>query len=97
MEYICVKWIHNLDNEPILLYSEIDFSRKEVRKIEIFKDGTVGYADILLEINGSRLSEGKIPTIEEISIDSQFIPHKISREEFLKILNDKLGFAKKEV
>lgn len=74
MDYICVKWIHDFNDESILLYSEINSKSKEIRKIEEFRNGIVGYADKNNEINGSRLLEGRMPTIEEFAADRQFIP-----------------------
>ena len=45
MRYIKVKWIHSYPDEPVLLYSEIDDSGWEVRKVEVFPDGAYGYAN----------------------------------------------------
>lgn len=39
MKYLFVRWIHNFPDEPVLLYSELDKSRFETRKIEVFPDG----------------------------------------------------------
>ena len=38
MTYIKVQWIHNFEDEPILLYSELDSMRNEVRKVEVYKN-----------------------------------------------------------
>ncbi len=82
VKYLKVQWIHNFDDEPVMLYSEIDINRNEVRKIEIYKDGTVGYADKVSEYNGSLLSELPMPTLREIASDSQFRPKEILKHEF---------------
>jgi len=39
MEYLKVHWKHDYPNEPVLLYSERDDERREVRKVDVF--GTV--------------------------------------------------------
>ncbi len=44
MKYIRVKWNHLFSDEPVLLFSELDDARWEVRKIEVFRDGHQGYA-----------------------------------------------------
>lgn len=40
--YIKVHWIHNFEDDPIFLYSELDSKRNEIRKIEVYKDGKSG-------------------------------------------------------
>jgi hypothetical protein len=37
--YLRVKWIHDFEDEPDLLYYELDEERYAARSIEIFKDG----------------------------------------------------------
>lgn len=44
MEYIKVRWIHDHEDEPILLYSELDHDRFELRKVEVYEDGSAGWA-----------------------------------------------------
>lgn len=45
VEYLKVRWFHENSDEPVVLMSELDASRYEVRKVEIFADGRIGYAD----------------------------------------------------
>jgi hypothetical protein len=82
MNYICVKWKHAFSDEPILLYSEMDDNRWEVRKVEIFADGRVGYATAVESSGGSHLGEAPIPSVQEIANDPQFEPTVITKEEF---------------
>ena len=42
--YIDVEWRHELPPEPIRLASEIDAHRMEIRKLEFFRGGSVGWA-----------------------------------------------------
>lgn len=44
MTYIKVKWIHEFVDEPIWLYGELNDEMGELRKIEIFPNGELGYA-----------------------------------------------------
>jgi hypothetical protein len=46
MIYIKVKWSHSFPDEPILLYSELDRERCEIRKVEAFPGGRMGYAGL---------------------------------------------------
>lgn len=39
MDYVLVEWDHDLDDEPCLVYSELDESRRETRKVEFFRNG----------------------------------------------------------
>lgn len=82
MQYLKVAWIHDLDDEPSLIYSEIDDQRYETRKIEIYKDNSFGLADKNLEFGGTRLGLEAVPEIDEIKDDPQFVPLYISQDEF---------------
>ena|SRR5690606_23619164 len=82
MTYLKVKWLHRLAGEPVLLFSELSDSRKELRKVEVYRDGRYDYADELVTTGGAVLSETPIPTMDEIGADPQFDPVEIDREEF---------------
>jgi hypothetical protein len=84
MEYIFVKWLHNDPEYPVLLYSELDERRFETRKVEIFLDGTKGYASEFEECR-TDLGYVPVPTLSEIAEDPQFEPFEITREEFEKV------------
>lgn len=80
--YIKVRWIHDLPEEPVLLYSELDSERYEVRKVEIYLDGRKGYADASVSVGGARLGEVPVPELAEIAADPQFQPESISKVDF---------------
>ena len=82
MRYIAVQWHHNLPDEPIDLYSEIDDDRWEVRKVEIYRDGRIGYADSSEQRGDTRLGEVPIPSLDEIESDPEFTPREITAAEF---------------
>lgn len=44
MQYIKVKWVHPPNEYPVMLYSELDDRRYEIRKVEVFADGRMQYA-----------------------------------------------------
>ena len=54
MEYVLVEWDHDLDDEPYLVYSELDEDRLETRKIEFFRNG------ICFSYGGERGNEGAL-------------------------------------
>ena len=97
MKYLRVAWIHDFDDEPSMIFSEIDNSRYEKRKIEIYSDDSFGLADQNLEFGGTRLGLEPIPEINEIKIDQQFIPEYISKEEFEDAWSQYLIFCQKRL
>ncbi len=82
MEYIKVKWIHSFLDEPVLLYSEIDEQRWELRSVEVFADGRIGYANGEISTETTGLSEDPIPQLKDIAADPEFQPEEISKDEF---------------
>ena len=84
MEYIRVKWLHLHQDEPVLLYSELDKNRWETRKVEVFADGRVGFASATeaTPSTKTKLSLEPLPTLEEIASDPQFQPAVITKDEF---------------
>ena len=82
-----MEWKHGLDDEPVILYSELDDDRWERRKVEVFADGRLGFADgdEQTHATNTRLSIEPIPPLDEIAADPQFQPVTISAEEFSTI------------
>ena len=80
--YIKVDWNHDFQDEPVLLLSELDSDRWETRKVEVFRDGRVGYASKEEEFGGTILGEKRTPSLFEIASDPQFEPVEITQEEF---------------
>jgi hypothetical protein len=85
MKYMAVTWLHENSIDPIELFSELDVSRYEVRKVEVFSDGRLGYADSEHESLDTRISIEAVPSIEEILADPQFEARAISSNEFEQI------------
>lgn len=82
MTYFKVRWLHQFETEPIILLSELDGNRLEVRKIEIFRDGRLGYASENIHSEGTMLGELPIPPAEEITNDPQFVIENLTKAEF---------------
>ena len=85
MEYIDVTWQHDDEGYPIRIISELDPDRYEIRKIELYKNGGVGYAYEEKSYLGAVLGEKPVPILEEINKDPQFIGKHINAEEFEKL------------
>jgi len=85
MNYLKVRWLHDFDDEPVLLYSELADDRSEVRKVEVFPDGTYGYAYGENAKGTTQLSDTSIPSMDKIAEDLQFVPETIAKEEFEEV------------
>ncbi|MFL9867850.1 hypothetical protein PQR67_27055 [Paraburkholderia fungorum] len=70
--FIDVAWTHDFEAEPIRLVSQLDNERYEVRKLEFFRDGRVGYADGHKSEMGTQLGKLPVPPLAEINSDTQF-------------------------
>jgi hypothetical protein len=82
MKYIRVAWKHQHPDEPVILYSELDANRFEVRKVEVFRNGRCGYASTEASSGGTKLGILAMPVLSEIAKDAQFEPVEITQDEF---------------
>ena len=82
MIYIKTDWLHDFPDEPKCIYSELDSERYEVRKVEVFPDGTFGTASNEGSVKDTFLSELPIPSLEKIANDEEFNPLEISQNDF---------------
>lgn len=82
MKYVKVKWRHSLDDTPVLLYSELNSGLWEVRKVEVYADGRIDFADREERSGSTKLGIEPLPSLEEIAADPEFEPAAISAAEF---------------
>ncbi len=82
MSYLRVLWKHELPDEPVVLYSELNADRFEVRKIELFRDGRCGHASATASSEGTQLSIVPVPERTSIAQQPEFEPTDITQEEF---------------
>lgn len=82
MEYWRVEWHHDLDEEPVLFYSEIGPDRWETRRIQGYRDGRLLRADAEHETAEVGLSEVPLGDIAEVSAREEFSAHVIPRHAF---------------
>jgi len=57
MHYVKIAWKHEHPQDPVLIYSELDDARWEVRKVEVFPDGSLGFAEEAGSRRGTGLGE----------------------------------------
>jgi len=84
MWYMHAKWVHSYDDEPVDLYSEVD-DGWEVRKVEIYADGSAQYAGPEGATGDTLLSEARLLTLDEINRDPQFKAVSVSQREFERV------------
>ena len=88
MKYIKIEWIHNVADEPVLLYSELDENNFEIRKVEIYSSGKRGYASKDKSVEGTELGLEKLPGFEEIKSDPQFKLTEVDKSDFESIWDE---------
>jgi hypothetical protein len=66
MRYQKVLWHHELADEPVVLYSEID-AGFEVRKVEVYRDGRLDYADGSASTGTTGLGQVLTPAVGELN------------------------------
>ena len=81
IRHLRVRWRHHFAEEPIILISEVVDGR-EVRKVEVYRDGRIDYADQSVATGSTMLSTTAFPDLEEIAAQDEFMPESITSEEF---------------
>ncbi|MDG0791444.1 hypothetical protein OMP38_11630 [Cohnella ginsengisoli] len=92
--FIKVIWFHQFVEEPVLLYSELDCERYEIRKIEFFRNNKVGFASEEIECADTALGSQPVPKLTEINKNNEFYGIEISKDEFEVIWKDTLDKLK---
>ncbi len=82
MRYIKVDWQHDVAGDPVTIFSELDEQLWEHRKIEVFRDGRLGYADKDEEVGGSILGIEPWPDLDRLGQEPEFVIEDISKEQF---------------
>jgi hypothetical protein len=85
MRYLRVLWHHDFPDDPVELYSECDDNGWELRKVDVFADGTMTFASEQESTGTTALGEVPVPPLAEIGLNPEFEPMAISKEEFEKV------------
>ena len=77
--YLAAEWMHELEDQPRFLYSELHVDRYEMRRVEAFRDGRVVQVEDEME-----LGDRSIPSMEEINAipGGEFRAWEIGAAEF---------------
>lgn len=82
MRYIDVNWLHDFEEEPIRLVSELDLAGYETRKLEFFRDGRVGFASASGASPGTELGTVPVQSIDAINAIGEFEGFTINAADF---------------
>jgi len=66
----------------VTLWAELDEDRWEVRKVDVFRNGTLRWADCDHEDEDTALGDCPTPTLEEIAAEPEFKPRTVTKDEF---------------
>ncbi|MGW5922138.1 DUF6881 domain-containing protein [Nocardia fluminea] len=82
MRYVKVAWHHDFDDEPTLYFHEVGDDNWETRRVQIYRDGHLEWADENHETPTAGLAEIEIAPVDEIGSQPEFDAEEISAEEF---------------
>ena len=85
MNFIKIYTKNPLPDEPMWVYIEIDEQRYEIRKVEIFADHGVSYAEENEETGDTWLSPLPLGDLAEINANPEFAATEIAQEEFDRV------------
>jgi hypothetical protein len=80
--YFAVRWDHDHDDEPVVLYEELDDERQETRKVHQYRGGSLERTDQIALERRTSLSYAQVPDTAEIDADPEFTVLPLSRDEF---------------
>jgi len=72
LTYLKVRWLHNDLAYPVLLLSELDECRYEVRKAGMYADGRTDIASAQGGVGQAELGQVAVPPNEDIANDPEF-------------------------
>ncbi|MFB9822341.1 DUF6881 domain-containing protein [Arthrobacter ramosus] len=80
--YQRLEWHHGYDEDPTVIYSEIDAKGFETCKVEQFRGGTSTFADESTATGSTWLAEVALPSLEEIAGQTEFKAEAIDASTF---------------
>jgi len=82
MIYLKVHWSHDSENQPVAFYCEMEDDRMETRKVELFADGSLGYANETRTTGKTVLSALPMPATADLAATPNCEAAEITRDEF---------------
>ena len=90
MKYFKVEWKQDHPDEPIWLYYEVDHKNNEVRRVEEYRDGHMGYVSAEASHLAFR-AEAPLPPIDEINRNPEFDAKEIQGENSIAFGTKQFG------
>jgi hypothetical protein len=80
--YFACQWSHDLQDEPVWLYEEVDDQRMKTRKLHVYRDGRRMRTDRVAPELDTSLSWVEIPPAEKIDAMPEFEVQPLTADEF---------------
>ena len=84
MRYTELRWHHDFDDEPVRIYSEIEFG-EEVRKVEVFRDGRHDLAEHSRQTGSTDLATILMPPVEDFPGDAELELRELDAASFERV------------
>lgn len=84
LSHFACHWHHDVPEEPIRLYEEVDEAQIEVRKVHEYRDGRLVRTDTVNDSDTS-LSWEPLPPLGEIAAQAEFTVEPLTATEFQDI------------
>ena len=91
MRYQRVDWHHDLEDEPVVLFSEIGSDNHERRKVDQYRDGRLDFADNERATGSTLLGDQEVPPLEAINADPEFTAEAIDAAAFERVWKLAIG------
>ena len=78
-------WHHDLEDEPVVLFSEVGSDNYERRKVDQYRDGRLDFADSARATGTTQLGDQQMPPLEEINADREFTGEAIDAAAFEEV------------
>ena len=85
MIYLKVHWSHESENQPVAFYCEMEDDRMEVRKVELYADGSFGYANERRSSGRTVLAALPMPATAALDAGPNYEASEITRDDFEEI------------
>jgi hypothetical protein len=82
MKYVHIQWNHELPDAPTDVYSELDADRMEVRKIEMFNNQSIGFAEAGRSTENTSLRPTPLPYVSVLNQDPKAMARDLDWHEF---------------
>lgn len=83
--YFACQWHHDLPDQPVLLYEELDEQRYETRKVEEYRDGRRLRSARIEPERTPTLSWVAVPPLDEIDADPDFTVLSLTADQFQSV------------